>query len=357
MNSDFWSGRKVLVTGHTGFKGSWLCLWLHRAGAKVVGYALDPPTTPSLFVAADVANSVESIRGDIRDVERLTDVIRRSAPDVILHLAAQSVVRASYADPIETYSTNVLGTACVFQAVRNSGGARTIVNITTDKVYHNREWVWGYRENDELGGHDPYSNSKACAELVTQAFRDSFFPAAKLGEHGVAIASARAGNVIGGGDWTADQLIPDVMRAFAAHRPVMIRQPKSVRPWQHVLDCLSGYILLAERLSASPPEVSGAWNFGPDIADARPVSWLVDVLVKAWGGDAAWRIDAGAHPHEAELLRLDASKATKSLGWAPRLPLSEALAWTVDWYKSHFAGRSARDLCADQIDRYTALQR
>ncbi len=355
MNSDFWSGRKVLVTGHTGFKGSWLCLWLHRAGAKVVGYALDPPTTPSLFVAAEVANRAESIRGDIRNVGELTDVIRRHSPEVVLHLAAQSVVRASYDDPIETYSTNVVGTASVFQAIRNVPGPRTIVNVTTDKVYRNHEWVWGYRENDELGGHDPYSNSKACAELVAQSFRDSFFPAAKLGEHGVGIASARAGNVIGGGDWTANQLIPDIMRAFGAHKPVMIRQPGSVRPWQHVLDCLSGYILLAERLHGAAREVSGEWNFGPDLADARPVSWLVDVLVKTWGGDAAWKLDGGNHPHEAQLLRLDSSKAAKTLGWRPRLDLANALTWTADWYKAHFAGAHAEALFLEHIDRYNRL--
>ena len=355
MNSGFWSGRKVLVTGHTGFKGSWLCLWLHRAGAKVVGYALDPPTQPSLFEAAEVAKLVESIRGDIRELERLTDVIRRHAPEVVFHFAAQSIVRASYDDPIETYSTNVVGTATVFQALRNAGGARTVVNVTTDKVYRNHEWVWGYRENDELGGHDPYSNSKACAELVTQAFRDSFFPVAKIREHRVAIATARAGNVIGGGDWTADQLIPDVVRAFSAHKPVMIRQPKSVRPWQHVLDCLSGYILLAERLHGAGAELSGAWNFGPDLADARPVEWLVDALVKSWGGDAAWKLDAGAHPHEAQLLRLDSSKAGKGLGWRPRLGLADALAWTAQWYKSYLTQGRARELCLEQIDRYGSL--
>jgi CDP-glucose 4,6-dehydratase len=355
MNPGFWAGRKVLVTGHTGFKGAWLCLSLQRAGAKVVGYALAPPTQPNLFEAAEVAELVESIRGDVRDLAQLTDVIRREAPEIVFHFAAQSVVRASYDDPIETYSTNVVGTATVFQAIRNVAGSRTVVNVTTDKVYRNHEWVWGYRENDELGGHDPYSNSKACAELVTQAFRDSFFPTAKLEQHGVAIAAARAGNVIGGGDWTADQLIPDVVRAFSAHEPVLIRQPKSVRPWQHVLDCLSGYVLLAERLHATPRDVSGAWNFGPELADARPVSWLVDALVQHWGGSASWKLDAGAHPHEAQLLRLDCSKAGKTLGWRPRLALADALSWTADWYKSHLAGRAARSLCLDQIDRYAGL--
>jgi CDP-glucose 4,6-dehydratase len=227
--------------------------------------------------------------------------------------------------------------------------------VTTDKCYKNREWLWGYRENDELGGHDPYSNSKACAELVTQAFRDSFFPPKELKSHGVAIATGRAGNVIGGGDWTSDQLIPDIVRAFGAREPVLIRQPKSVRPWQHVLDCLSGYVRLAERLSPDRPELCGGWNFGPDFADTRPVGWLVDFFAKAWGGNAAWKIDESTHPHEANMLRLDSSKATELLGWRPKLRLSDALTWTAEWYKSQFAGNDARTLCVEQIDRYTRL--
>jgi len=357
MNSVFWSGRKVLVTGHTGFKGSWLCLCLHQLGAKVVGYSLPPPTQPSLFERARVASVVDSVIGDIRNVEKLTALIREHSPDVILHLAAQSVVRSSYDDPIETYSTNVVGTASVLQAIRAAGARSAVVSVTTDKCYKNREWLWGYRESDELGGHDPYSNSKACAELVTQSFRDSFFPPTELARHGVAIASARAGNVIGGGDWTSHQLLPDVVRAFEAHQPVLIRQPRSVRPWQHVLDCLSGYLVLAERLNVDSPEVCGAWNFGPELDDAQPVAWLVEFLVREWGGDASWRIDGSAHPHEAGLLRLDSSKAGEILGWRPRLRLSDALAWTAEWYKSHAAGGDARDLCRAQIDAYLARGR
>jgi CDP-glucose 4,6-dehydratase len=270
-------------------------------------------------------------------------------------MAAKSVVRESYDDPVETYSTNVVGTACVFQAVRNVPGRRAIVNVTTDKVYKNNEWIWGYRETDELGGRDPYSNSKACAELVTEAFRESYFPRSELARHGVAVATARAGNVIGGGDWTRDQLIPDVIRAFLAKKPVEIRQPGSTRPWQHVLDCLSGYLLLAEKVHADGAEIATAWNFGPRQSDIKPVSFIVESLVKAWGGDASWRVDTGKHPHEARMLRLDNSNATELLGWQPHLDLPTALDWTVQWYKGLHAGAAARDLCLRQIGDYQNL--
>ena len=355
MSPGFWSNRRVLITGHTGFKGSWLCLWLQRLGAKVVGYALDPPTAPSLFEAARVADGIVSIRGDVRELEQLTRTIRDHDPEVLFHLAAQSVVRESYADPLETYSTNVIGTACLFEAVRKVAGRRSIVNVTTDKCYKNKEWIWGYRETDELGGRDPYSNSKACAELVTEAFRESYYPAAELGAHGISIATARAGNVIGGGDWTSDQLIPDIVRAFIAGKPVKIRQPKATRPWQHVLDCLAGYVSLAERLSSDDPQFCTAWNFGPRQSDVRPVSWIADSLVKSWGGAAAWKLDDGAHPHEAGMLRLDSTRATDVLGWQPKLALPRALDWTVEWYKASHAGANARDLCLRQIEAYERL--
>lgn len=355
MDSGFWEDRKVLITGHTGFKGSWLCLWLEKLGANVVGYALDPPTTPNLFELAEITQRVESLHGDVRDSNRLSTVVRDYAPQVIFHLAAQSVVRDAYSDPIETYSTNVLGAACLFQAARRASGRLTIVNVTTDKCYKNREWLWGYRENDELGGHDPYSSSKACAELVTQSFRDSFFPLSELDRHGTAVATARAGNVIGGGDWTHDQLIPDIVRAFDAGEPVLIRRPDAIRPWQHVMDCLSGYVLLAEKLTSNPREFSGGWNFGPALGDTRPVAWIADYLAGAWGNDAAWRLDRSAHPHESGTLRLDSSKAAQILGWRPRLTLPRALDWTAEWYKEHGAGANARELCLQQIEQYMRL--
>ena len=355
MATAFWRNRRVLITGHTGFKGSWLCLWLERMGADVVGYALDPPTTPSLFESARVAELVESIRGDVRDTEHVTRVLREHDPDVIFHMAAQSMVRHSYEDPVESYSTNVVGTACVLQAVRNVPGRRAIVNVTTDKCYKNKEWLWGYRETDELGGRDPYSNSKACAELVTESFRESFFPRAEISRHGIGLATARAGNVIGGGDWTRDQLVPDAIRAFMAGKPVEIRQPSSTRPWQHVLDCLCGYVVLAEKLSGNA-ELGTGWNFGPQQADVKPVSWIVDSLVKVWGDGASWRNDKAHHPHEARMLRLDSTAASELLGWQPRLNLTTALDWTARWYKSrHEDGADARDLCVRQIADYERL--
>ena len=354
MDREFWSRRRVLVTGHTGFKGSWLCLLLNKLGAEVVGYALDPPTEPSLFRLARVDEDILSVHGDIRDLGHLSTVIRDHAPEVIFHLAAQSVVRHSYADPLETYSTNVLGTAAVFEAVRALPDPRILVNVTTDKCYKNREWIWGYRESDELGGHDPYSNSKACAELLTQSYRDSFFAPAEFAHHKTRIATARAGNVIGGGDWTADQLIPDIVRAFSAGKPVLIRQPDSVRPWQHVLDCLSGYVLLAEKLGRNETELP-AWNFGPPFTDTKTVSSIAGFLAKAWGNGAEWQLDKSTHAHESRMLRLDSSRANEVLGWKPKLRLTEALTWTVEWYKNHYAGSPARELCLDQIDGYLRL--
>lgn len=357
MNPDFWRGKKVMVTGHTGFKGSWLCLWLQHLGAEVTGYALDPPTEPSLFEQADVGGVIRSVHGDIRDLEHLQKVTADFSPGIIFHLAAQSVVKESYVDPVETYSTNVVGTACLFQALRSIPGPRTVVNVTTDKCYKNREWIWGYRETDELGGHDPYSNSKACAELVTQSFRDSFFPVAEYSRHQTGIATARAGNVIGGGDWTANQLVPDIIRAIQAGNPVKIRQPDSTRPWQHVLDCLGGYLLLAQQLNGNGPQFSEAWNFGPELADTKPVSWIAERTTSVWGDGARWIIDPGKHAYESMMLRLDNSKATEVLGWEPGLRLAKALDWTVHWYKSYLDGHSARELCLQQIEEFMAINK
>ncbi len=355
LRRPFWKGRSVLVTGHTGFKGSWLSLWLDALEANVTGYALAPPTLPSLFEQAGAASSLRSILADVRDFPRLKAAIAECRPDVIIHLAAQSVVRRGYEDPIETYSSNVMGTVNLLEALRQLGRPCVVVNVTSDKCYENREWTWGYRENDSLGGHDPYSNSKACAELVTSAFRDSFFPADDVARHGIAVASARAGNVVGGGDWTRDQLIPDLMRAFATGQPCPIRNPCAVRPWQFVLEPLRGYLRLAERLAEDPGLFASAWNFGPSDEDTRPVSWIADGLARRWGASASWRDDSGTHPPEARCLRLDTSKTRASLGWYPLLPLEQALDWTAEWYLAFREGQELGALTRTHIQRYEAI--
>src|SRR5579863_1008615 len=305
----FWKGRKVFITGHTGFKGSWLSLWLSALGAQVTGYALNPPTQPSLFQQAEVSGVVHSICADVRDFSRLKAEVAGCRPEVVLHLAAQSVVRRGYEDPIETYSSNVMGTVHLFEALRQLKRPCVVVNVTSDKCYANREWVWGYRENEPMGGRDPYSNSKGCAELVTTAYRESFFSKDSIGRHGVALASARAGNAIGGGDWTANQLIPDLIRAFVAGQSCLIRNPSAFRPWQFVLEPLRGYLMVAQRLTEDTSGFASAWNFGPADADAKPVSWIADQLARSWGGHASWSHDAATHPEEAHALKLDASKA------------------------------------------------
>lgn len=351
----FWRGRRVLLTGHTGFKGSWLSLWLHSLGAEVTGYALEPPTAPSLFAQAGVAGTLRSVTGDIRDARMLDDVVRRARPEVVLHLAAQSVVKRGYADPVETYSSNVMGTVHVFEAVRKLGAPCVLVNVTSDKCYAHRDAGPGYREDDPMGGDDPYSNSKGCAELVTHSYRLSFFPPAKLKEHGVALASARAGNAIGGGDWTADQLIPDLVRGFTGGAPCLIRSPGAIRPWQFVLEPLRGYLMLAERLAADGAAFATGWNFGPHDDDAKPVSWIADRMVKTWGGSAAWTRDAAAHPGEAAVLRLDASRAARELHWHPVLRLEGALDWIVEWYRAWAGGGDVARLTREQIERYQRL--
>ncbi len=351
----FWNCRRVFVTGHTGFKGGWLALWLAHLGAEVCGVALEPATRPNLFEEARVAQGMQSGIADIRDLERMKSMVRQHRPEVVFHLAAQPLVRDSYDDPIGTYTTNVIGTANLLEAVRGCDSVRAVVVITTDKCYENNEWVWPYRENDRLGGHDPYSNSKACAELMVSAFRDSFFPPAQYAEHGVAVASARAGNVIGGGDWAKDRLIPDIIRAFATAQPLRVRSPNAVRPWQHVLEPLSGYLKLAERLYESGPSYGGAWNFGPEHSDARPVEWIVQHLAANWGSEARWEVDAGPHPHEAQMLKLDWSKAAHGLGWHPTLSLEEALRFTADWYRRCAAGDDMRRFTIQQILRFEEL--
>jgi CDP-glucose 4,6-dehydratase len=351
----FWRGKRVFVTGHTGFKGSWLSIWLEAAGADMTGYALEPPTQPNHFDLADAGRGIKTIIADVRDYERLRAAIAEQRPEIVLHLAAQSVVKASYEDPRETYDVNVMGTVNVLEAVRRTGGVRAIVNVTTDKVYENREWVWGYREPDALGGHDPYSNSKACSELVTSSFRDSFFPPDKFREHGVALASARAGNVIGGGDWTKNQLVPDAIQAFSRGAPVELRNPSATRPWQFVLEPLMGYLMLAQRLYSDGPRFAGGWNFGPADEDAKPVQWIVERLAEHWGPAARWSRDAAHHPHEAGFLKLDSSKAHFELGWRPRLRVDAALGWVAEWYKHLGSGGDARLKTNEQIRRYEQL--
>jgi CDP-glucose 4,6-dehydratase len=355
LNRTFWRGRRVFLTGHTGFKGGWLSLWLDALGADVTGYALDPPTQPNLFEQAGVASTVRSIRADIRDFPRLKSAIAECRPEVAIHMAAQSVVRRGYEDPIENYSSNVMGTVHVLEALRQLRQPCAVVNVTSDKCYENREWVWGYRENEPMGGRDPYSNSKGCAELVTTAYRESFFPPESVGQHGVALASARAGNAIGGGDWTSDQLIPDLMRAFLAGRPCLIRNPSAFRPWQFVLEPLRGYLLLAERLTEDGRHFASGWNFGPVDADAQPVSWIADELVRLWGNEASWSRDSAVHPEEAHALKLDASKSGMYLDWRPILPLQQALGWIVEWYHAFQGGADLQRLTRKQIEQYEAL--
>ncbi len=356
MNPDFWKGKRVFLTGHTGFKGSWLSLWLQQMGASLTGYALAPPTTPSLFELGAVGKGMHSIIADVRDAAALAKAMREARPEIVIHMAAQPLVRYSYANPVETYAVNVMGTVHLLEAVRQTGTVRALVNVTSDKCYENKEWLWGYREMEPMGGHDPYSNSKACAELVTAAYRSSYFNPAKYSEHGVAIASARAGNVIGGGDWAEDRLIPDILRAIEARQPVFIRSPHAIRPWQHVLEPLSGYLTLAEKLCTEGPAYAEGWNFGPPDTDARPVQWIVEQLTAQWGEGASWQLDANAHPHEAHYLKLDCSKARARLGWYPCWDLPTALAGIVRWHKQMLLGDNMRSVSLEQIADYHQSQ-
>ncbi len=353
----FWHGRRVFVTGHTGFKGSWLCLWLEQLGARVTGFALDAPTQPSLFEEAQVAAGLTHIAGDVRDAARLRAAMQAAQPEVVFHLAAQSLVRQSYLEPIETYATNVMGTVHLLDAVRHVDSVRAVVNVTSDKCYENREIMRGYVESDTLGGHDPYSNSKGCAELVTASYRQSFFAAGSAGATSArtAIATARAGNVIGGGDWAVDRLVPDLLRAFDRGEPAIVRRPHAVRPWQHVLEPLAGYLTLAERLHEDGSRFAGPWNFGPLADDIRPVDEIAATLVSALGEGASFVVqqEAGA-PHEAGLLLLDAGKARTELAWNTLLKLDEALNWVAEWHRDVRSGVRARTITLAQIERYQA---
>lgn len=355
MNTSFWAGKKVFVTGHTGFKGGWLSLWLASLGARVAGYALSPSTDPNLFDLAGVGQAVErSHIGDIRDAAGIAAAVSDFAPDILLHLAAQPLVRRSYADPVETYSTNVMGTVHVLEAVRRCASVRAVVVVTSDKCYENREWLWAYREDEPMGGFDPYSSSKGCAELLAGSWRRSYFATPDHPDRGPALATARAGNVIGGGDWSEDRLVPDILRAFAAGDPVLIRSPAALRPWQHVIEPLAGYLTLAEKLWNHGSEFAEGWNFGPDSRSEKPVSYIVDKLASLWGDKAGWRLADGWQPHEAHLLKLDSAKARARLGWQPRWTVDKALAATVSWQKGLLSGQAARELVLSQIADYQA---
>ncbi len=349
----FWEGKRVFLTGHTGFKGAWLSIWLDMLGAKVTGYALKPPTKPSLFDLCSLDRRMRSVIGDIRDAGKLSRAMKAAQPEIVIHMAAQPLVRESYKNPAETYETNVMGVVNLLEAVRGCGGVKAAVNVTTDKCYENLEHNRPFREEEPMGGFDPYSSSKGCSELVTAAYRNSFFNPADYKRHGVALASARAGNVIGGGDWAADRLIPDIIRAALRGEKVRIRSPRAVRPWQHVLEPLSGYLLLAEKLYKHGPKFASAWNFGPDAGDARDVEWIVKRMFGHWPEAPGYEIDKGRHPHEAHYLRLDSGKARRRLGWRPRWHIGTAIDKIIEWTRAYAAGQDVLPVCRAQIAQYS----
>ncbi len=347
IDQAFWQGKRVFLTGHTGFKGSWLSLWLVSLGAEVKGYALNPPTSPSLFYEAEVGMVINSQIGDIRDQDTLQESMVEYSPDILIHMAAQPLVRYSYDEPIETYEVNVIGTAKVLEVARSCPNLKAIVNITTDKCYENDERIQGYKESDSMGGYDPYSSSKGCAELVASAYRSSF-----LKDQGIGLASVRAGNVIGGGDWADDRLIPDILRSFEKNESVIIRSPKATRPWQHVLEPLSGYLILAEKLYKNQKEYAEGWNFGPDEQDAKPVDWILDKMISKWP-DSGWELDQNSNPHEADFLKLDISKVKSKLGWKPVWELSHTLEKIIDWHKAWLNKEDMQTMCLAEIEEYT----
>lgn len=352
VTPSFWQGKHVFLTGHTGFKGSWLALWLSSMGARVTGYALAPNTQPNLFEILSIENQIyESHIADIRDLDKLQQAIKKAQPDILIHMAAQPLVRYSYENPVETYATNVMGTVHVLEAIRHIDTIRAAVVVTTDKCYENKEWVWGYREDEPMGGYDPYSSSKGCAELVTAAYRRSFFSDLAVPHH-VSLASARAGNVIGGGDWSKDRLIPDAIKAFDESKPLMIRNPLATRPWQHVLEPLSGYLILAEALYENGIKFESSWNFGPRSEDERSVQEVIDLLIEQWGGSASWQKEPGTQPHEAHLLKLDCSKAYQYLGWTPKWSVEVAIQKIMDWHKSFQNKDDMQALSLLQIQQY-----
>lgn len=354
IHPEFWNGKRVFVTGHTGFKGPWLCLWLHRMGAQVTGFALPPPTDPSLFELARVGELVDSRTGDVRDLPALEAAMRDARPDIVIHMAAQSLVRYSYDHPVDTFSTNVLGTVHLLDAVRRVPSVRAVVIVTSDKCYYNEEWVWGYREDSRLGGVDPYSGSKGAAELAVNAYAHSYF-SAERNPGGPAVASARAGNVIGGGDWAADRLVPDILRSLLKDQPTLIRNPQATRPWQHVLEPLHGYLTLAEHLYNGRHQYSGGWNFGPPERSERTVGWILEQLYRLWGAGFTWERDANPGPPESTFLKLDSSKARGLLRWQPKLDLETTLSWIVEWTRQYQAGADMRQVTLAEIDRFAAI--
>jgi len=347
VDSKFWRGKRVFLTGHTGFKGSWLSLWLQSMGVTLRGISLAPPTEPALFEIASVADGMDHIICDIRDFAAVNEQMSAFKPEIVIHMAAQPLVRLSYEQPISTYATNVLGTVHVLEAARNCRSVKAIVNVTTDKCYENREWEWGYRESDPMGGHDPYSSSKGCAELVSAAYRSSF-----LADAGIAIATARAGNVIGGGDWAKDRLVPDILYSLERKQAVIIRNPSAIRPWQHVLEPLSGYMKLAESLYNEGQLNAEGWNFGPYENDARSVQWIVEQMCEKWGHGARWDLQSAGQPHEARFLKLDASKAKERLNWLPMWSLGTALSKVIEWHQMWMDGENIHGLCRRQIAQY-----
>ena len=347
IEKEFWNGRKVYLTGHTGFKGSWLAIWLTSLGAIVKGYSLSPPTNPSLFKEAKIKDRIQSEINDIRNFSALYSSIQEFSPEIVFNMAAQPLVRDSYEKPVETFETNVMGTVNLLETALNCKSVKAVINVTTDKCYENNGWVWGYRETDPMGGSDPYSSSKGCAELVSAAYQASFYRQKRLG-----LATVRAGNVIGGGDWSRDRLIPDIINAFENNKPVIIRNPNSVRPWQHVLEPLSGYLLLAEKLFVQPENFSGAWNFGPHNSDAREVKWIVEKLIESWPG-SEWDLDPSDSPHEANTLRLDISKVTALLDWHPTWTLENTLGKIVRWHRNWLMKKDMYKCCVDEIMEFT----
>jgi len=358
IDHNFWQNKKVFITGHTGFKGSWLSLWLNSMGAKVTGYSLDPPTNPSLFRLAHIEQITDTIHGDVLDYKHLQAILMQTDPDIVIHLAAQPLVRLSYINPIETYQTNIMGTVNLLESIKNIVQKRkkvmAVINVTSDKCYENKEWVWGYRENDSMGGYDPYSSSKACSELITSSYRSSFFNNNTYKTHGVALASARAGNVIGGGDWADDRLIPDVIRAFITGKNLEIRNPKAIRPWQHVLESLSGYIILAQKLYTDGIKYAEGWNFGPNDNQLSTVESIVEALYLKTGRTKNYHIIKDEHNHEMHTLRLDSTKARYRLGWQPKWDVEEAIDKIIEWTKAYQKGIDIREICLKQIKEYEA---